>query len=317
MSTLVETVAEALRSPFVAIELERDGESTVEAASGAVPVDPSGTRDLVRLPIVYRGRSVGRLVLSPRAADEPFSAADERLLADLARQAAPAVEAVRLTADLRRSREELVATREEERRRLRRDLHDELGPAMAGSLMKLRAARSLMSSDPSRASTLLEGLETDVGGMIDDIRQIARDLRPPALDELGLVGVLRMQVAVFDGGTPERDFHVSLDAPDELPPLPAAVEVAGLRIALEGLTNAARHSGGSHARISLAMEGDELVVTVTDDGNGVTGDVSPGVGMASMRERADELGGTLSMVSPKGEGTTVIARLPVVPLGPS
>jgi signal transduction histidine kinase len=317
MSTLVETVAEALRSPFVAIELERDGESTVEAASGAVPVDPSGTRDLVRLPIVYRGRSVGRLVLSPRAADEPFSAADERLLADLARQAAPAVEAVRLTADLRRSREELVATREEERRRLRRDLHDELGPAMAGSLMKLRAARSLMASDPSRASTLLEGLETDVGGMIDDIRQIARDLRPPALDELGLVGVLRMQVAVFDGGTPERDFHVSLDAPDELPPLPAAVEVAGLRIALEGLTNAARHSGGSHARISLAMEGDELVVTVTDDGNGVTGDVSPGVGMASMRERADELGGTLSMVSPKGEGTTVIARLPVVPLGPS
>jgi two-component system, NarL family, sensor kinase len=317
LSTLVETMAEALRSPYVAIELEHDGEPRVEAASGTEPANQGGTGELVRLPIVYRGRPVGRLVLSPRAADEPFSAADERLLTDLARQAAPAVEGVRLTADLRRSREELIATREEERRRLRRDLHDELGPAMAGSLMKLRAARSMMVSEPSRASTLLDDLETDVRGMIGEIRQIAHNLRPPALDELGLLGVLRMQIAAFDEGPHDRQLQVSLDAPDELPPLPAAVEVAGLRIALEGLTNAARHSGASHAQVRLAMDGDSLVVAVTDDGTGIPGNVSPGVGLASMRERADELGGTLQLESQRGQGTTVIARLPVAPIGPA
>jgi signal transduction histidine kinase len=143
LSTLVQTAA-SLRSPFVGIELEGDGDPQVEAAYGVVPVDAVGARELIRFPIVYRGRPVGRFVLCPRGVDEAFSAADERLVADLARQAGPAVEAVRLTADLRRSREDLVATREEERRRLRRDLHDELGPAMAGSLMKVRAARSQM-----------------------------------------------------------------------------------------------------------------------------------------------------------------------------
>lgn len=315
LATLVDTMAEAMRSPFVAIELDHDGEPRVEAASGAVPVAVSGRPDLVRLPIVYHGRPVGWLVLSPRAPDERFSPADERLLADLARQAAPAVEAVRLTTDLRRSREELIATREEERRRLRRDLHDELGPAMAGSLMKLRAARSLMASEPSRASTLLDDLEGDVRGMIGEIRQIAHNLRPPALDELGLLGVLRMQIAAFDEGPQDRQLHVSLEAPDELPPLPAAVEVAGLRIALEGLTNAARHSGASHAQVSLAMDGDSLVVAVIDDGTGIPGIMSPGVGMASMRERADELGGSFLVESRTGAGTSVVARLPVGPAG--
>lgn len=317
LSTLVGTVAEALRSPFVAIELERDGISTIEASHGVVPIDVAGSRDLERFPIVYQGLTVGGLVVCPRAVDEPFTAADRALVADLARQAGPAVEAVRLTTDLRRSREELVTAREEERRRLRRDLHDELGPAMAGSLMKLRAARSLMAVEPSRAAGLLDDIEGDVGGMVDEIRRIARNLRPPSLDELGLLGVLRMRVAAFDEGPQDSGLKVSLDAPDELPPLPAAVEVAGLRIALEGLTNAARHSGASHAQISVSMDGDALVVAVTDDGTGVPADVAPGVGLTSMHERADELGGSMRVLSPEGRGTTVIARLPVGVAGPS
>jgi signal transduction histidine kinase len=315
LPTLVEAVADALRSPYVAIELARDrdadGEGRAEAASGIRPVDAGQPRDLVRLPIVYRGRQVGRLVLSPRGPRESFSAVDERLLADLARQAAPAVEAVRLTADLRRSREELVSTREEERRRLRRDLHDELGPAMAGSLMKVAAARSLIGSDPARASTLLDDLEADARGMIDEIRRIAHNLRPPLLDMAGLVGALRQQVATFDGGTPGRRLHVDLEAPDELPPLPAAVEVAGLRIAMEGLTNAARHSGASTVRISLGVDGDSLVVSVRDDGSGISDSAPMGIGLASMRERADELGGSLRVLAADGGGTTVVARLPL------
>ena len=134
---------------------------------------------------------------------------------------------------------------------MRRDLHDELGPSLAGSLMKLGAARSLMATEPARATALLDDLETDARAMIDEIRRIAHGLRPPALDELGLLGVLRQRIATFDEGPSDRRLRVSLDAPDQLPALPAAVEVAALRIALESLTNAARHSRASNACVAL------------------------------------------------------------------
>jgi signal transduction histidine kinase len=184
-------------------------------------------------------------------------------------------------------------------------------------MIKLGAARSLMAADPARAGELLDGLEGDVRAMIDEIRRIAHNLRPPALDELGLAGVLRQQIETFDGGPAERRLRVSLEAPDELPPLPAAVEVAGLRIALEGLTNAARHSGARRAKISLAMENDWLVVAVADDGIGIPEHAVPGFGLASMRERADELGGSLRLRTADAGGTIVEARLPVAPPRPS
>jgi signal transduction histidine kinase len=316
LPTLVETVADAMRSPYVAIELEgedawADGQQ-VEAAVGRRPVDASGPRELVRLPIVYRGRPVGHLALSPRGSNEAFSVADQRLLADLARQAAPAVEAVRLTVDLRRSREALITTREEERRRLRRDLHDELGAALAGSMMKAAAARTLLTTDPTRAAELLDDLAGDSRGMIDEVRRIAYNLRPPALDEVGLVGALRQHIAAFDEGDPSgRVIRATLDAPDTLPPLSAAVEVAALRIALEGLTNAARHSRGSTVRVCLGVASGALAVSVVDDGHGMASGVPAGVGLTSMRERAEELGGTLRVTSNEAGGTTVIAHLPI------
>ncbi len=315
---LVDAVAEALRAPYVAIEFERDGIGRIEAAHGSLPVDPSGPRETIRVAIPYGGLVVGTLLVAARAPTEPFSSADRALLADLARQAAPTVEALRLTADLRRSRDALVAAREEERRRLRRDLHDELGPALAATVMKAGAARHLMASDPARASTLLDGLETDARAMVEDIRRIARDLRPPALDELGLLGVLRERIAGFDDPIgSDRPIRVSLDAPDAFPVLPAAVEVAALRIALEGLTNAARHGQASAIRVGLRIDGDVLVVSVDDDGIGIPADAPSGVGLASMRERADELGGTLSVEAADGGGTRLTARLPLAPASPT
>jgi signal transduction histidine kinase len=317
LPTLVEAVADAMRSPYVAIELDGEGalgpgEPKVEAAAGRRPIDASGPRDVVRLPIVYRGRPVGHLALCPRGPGEAFGAADERLLADLARQAAPAVEAVRLTVDLRRSREALVTAREEERRRLRRDLHDELGPALAGSMMKVAAARSLLASDPARASGLLDDLATDSRGIFDEIRRIAYNLRPPALDEVGLTGALRQHVASFDESGPAgRVVHATLEAPDRLPPLPAAVEVAALRIAVEGLTNAARHSGGSSVCVRLGITGDSLEINVSDDGRGVAPGVPAGIGVTSMRERAEELGGTFRLDTNEAGGTSVVALLPL------
>jgi two-component system NarL family sensor kinase len=336
LPTLVEAVADALRSPYVAIELERGNVTQIEAAHGEIPTDLSGPRPLIRVPIQYRGRPVGAFALAPRGASESFSRADETLLADLARQAAPTIEAIRLTADLRRSRMALVRAREEERRRLRRDLHDGLGPGLAASLMKLGAVRAVMTSDPDRAAAMLDGIDESTRGMIDEIRRIARNLRPPALDELGLVGTLLQHVATFGppdlggshgGGSSDepavigtaqaneagRPFRVSLEAPEPFPTLPAAVEVAGLRIALEGLTNAARHSGGSEAHLRLSVDGEFLVVAVTDDGTGMPTHHPPGVGLTSMRERCDELGGSLVVLPAEGGGTRLEARLPITP----
>jgi signal transduction histidine kinase len=312
LPTLVETVAESLRLPYVAIELERDGEIVGAASTGTRPIGGIGSPELEQLPIAYRGTTVGRLILAHRDPGERFSRADEQLLADLARQAAPAVEAVRLAADLQRSREQLVTAREEERRRLRRDLHDGFGPTLAASLMKLQAARALADREPARSQELLDELEAETRRTIEGVRRVAYDLRPPALDELGLIGALRQHAASLSVGPDAPRIDVVVQAPDAFVGLPAAVEVAGLRIALEALTNVVRHSGAARASVVLTIDDRELLVAVTDDGRGMPVDGSPGIGLGSMRERAEELGGSLRVEPGTGGGTQVVARLPIV-----
>jgi signal transduction histidine kinase len=301
LPTTVETVAAALRLPYVAIELEQEGEPIVAAATGT----PRGK--LVRVPIVYRAQRIGDLVLAPRSPADPFSSADRRLLTDLARQAGAAAESVRLTAELQRSRERLVAAREEERRRLRRELHDGLGPALAGALLKLSTARKRLAADPAATGQLLNDVEQETRSAIDEVRRLARDLRPPALDELGLLSAVREQARYFSSD----GLEVAVAAPDSLPALAAAVEVATYRIALEALTNVARHSGARHCRVEIALADASLELNVTDDGAGIGPDVQGGVGMASMHERAAELGGTLDVSPVPTGGTRVRAVLPL------
>jgi signal transduction histidine kinase len=263
---------------------------------------------------VHGGEAIGNLILAPRSPGETFSDADLRLLADLGRQAGPAIQAARLTADVQRSREHLVTTREEERRRLRRELHDGVGPTLAGTLMKTEAARVRLADHPEEAERLLVDLAADTRRTIEEVRRMTYDLRPPALDELGLVGALREQAASFTG-EPGRPLDVVVDAPADLPPLAAAVEVAAYRIAVEAMTNVARHSGARTASVRLAAEGDDLVVEVLDDGRGLGADAHAGIGHRSMRERADELGGSFGVASVPGGGTRVHARLPLRAVG--
>ena len=149
------------------------------------------------MPLTYGAELVGRLNLAPRAPGEEFSSSDRRLLEDLARQAGVAAHAARLTADLQRSRERLVTAREEERRRLRRDLHDGLGPQLAAQTLKVGSARSLYGRDPAAADALLSELETNMEAAISDIRRLVYNLRPPALDELGLDGAIRESAAQY------------------------------------------------------------------------------------------------------------------------
>jgi signal transduction histidine kinase len=298
LPTVAETVAQSLRLPYAAIELTRNGTTTIAASWG--------TRQGVveRMPLVHQGEEIGWLVLAQRGPEEPFSPADRALLADFARQAAAAAVAVRLTSDLQRSRQQLVTAREEERRRLRRDLHDGVGPALAGALLKLEAARS---GDPESLDALLSDLERDTRRTIEDVRRLAYDLRPPVLDQLGLVGGLREEARRMTG----PGLVVEVRAPDRLPEVPAAVEVAAYRIGAEALANVVHHADARRATLTLALEDDALSIEIADDGRGLPAEPRAGVGLSSMRERAEELGGSLDYGPAAEGGTRVCARLPL------
>jgi len=300
LPSVAQTVAEAMRVPYVAVEMaSEDGLSTIVAHGR--PVDHA-----LRLPLVHHGAQVGDLVVGPRGPNESFSAADRQLLDDLARQAAVAVHAVALTTDLRRSRERIVTAREEERRRLRRDLHDGLGPTLAAIAVRAEAARRALQHDPDRASEALSSIASDAQSAVIEVRRIVQDLRPPALDELGLVGAIRARADHFG-----EHLIVDVAAPERLDDLPAAVESVAYRIVSEALTNVVRHSSATHAWVDIEEQPHSLVIEVADDGTGVSAGDPVGVGLASMHERAAELGGTCNIAVRTEGGTLVRVVLPV------
>ncbi len=301
LPTVVWTVREALKLPYTAIALKEGEEFFIAAESG------SSTGDPLRLPVVYQNEAVGELLLDPRAPGEGFAPADRRLLDDLARQAGIAVHAVRLTADLQRSRERLVTAREEERRRLRRDLHDGLGPTLGSLPLKLDVADDLVERDPAAARALIRGLKTQAQSAVTDIRRLVYALRPPALDDLGLAGAIGETAAQYGA----NGLRISIELPEALPPLPAAVEVAAYRITQEALTNVARHAAASECavRLTLDEENRRLHLEIQDDGRGIPDERGRGVGITSMRERAAELGGSCIVEPSPTCGTRVRASL--------
>ncbi|MBA2691388.1 MAG: histidine kinase [Rubrobacter sp.] len=306
LPTVVSTVREALRLPYAAIEIKRKDGFTVAASDGESVEEP------LRLPLSYQNEVVGRLLLGLRAPGEDSSPADRRLLDDLARQAGVAAHAVRLTADLQRSRERLVTTREEERRRLRRDLHDGLGPQLAALNVQAGVVRGLIRRDPDDADALVVEMRQEIQSAVADIRRLVHELRPPALDQLGLVSALRQLVARFGAGgrSAGRDaLEVVVDAPEELPPLPAAVEVAVYRIVDEALTNVVRYARARNCSVSLGLA-EDLLLEITDDGVGIPPGYTSGVGLVSMRERASELGGSCAVEPVPEGGTRVFVRIP-------
>lgn len=303
LTVVVQTVSQALKLPYAAI-LDDDGQLLAETGT------PSGTA--IRHPLSYHGVPMGELLVSPRRTQAGFDRQERRLLADLARQIGAAVHAVRLSQDLQASRTRLVNAKEEERRRLRRDLHDGLGPKLAALGLKIDAAHALSADRPEASRALMGAVKDDIRTTIDDIRRLVYGLRPAALDELGLAGALREVAGRFDEAA-AGGLEITLRAPESLPPLPAAVEVAAYRIVTEALTNTVRHAYARHARVEILLraEPDELQLAVCDDGIGLPRPCRPGVGTASMRERAEELGGRIAVGSgPDGRGVEVRAQLP-------
>jgi signal transduction histidine kinase len=222
------------------------------------------------------------------------------------RLAAAAIRNAELGRELQAIRERLVVAREEERSRLRRDLHDGLGPLLGGVKLRLETARNLAERDPARSLALVDAAIADQSEVIDEIRRIVHDLRPPALDDLGLVRALQQQADRLTGAG--FVVRVEGDLPRDLPP---AAEVAAYRIASEALTNARRHSGAANVRVRLEHDERMLRLTVRDDGTGIPADAVGGVGLRSLRERAAELGGTVEIAAAEGGGTLVDAALPL------
>ena len=300
LPVMVDTIGDELRLPYVAVEL---------ADSPGEPAAAHGSPDAgiaLRLPLTHAGENVGTLLIGARAHGEALADADRRLLEDFARRASAAASAVALSIEVQRSRERLVTAREEERRRLSGDLHDGLGPTLAGAVLTIDAARRLLASDPKAADALLDRAAASIEGTVADVRRLVYGLRPPALDQLGLTGALRQHAAALT----DAELACDVAAPDPLPPLPAAVESAAFRIAQEALTNVARHAHARHADVALTV-GETLRLEVADDGCGVAPDRHVGVGLTSMRERATELGGSFELAARPGGGTLLRVELPL------
>lgn len=259
----------------------------------------------VRVPLVHRGEQLGHLAVEVPPGRQ-LSPADLALLRDLARYAAVLVRSERQHDELRESRSRIVAGREEERRRLRRDLHDGVGPSLAAIVLKLNAAES--KAPGVERSWLLAEARQEVREAITEVRRLVDDLRPPAIDEVGLLAAIRQRAAALSG-----DVTIEVAGPEPMPPLAAAVEVAAFRIASEAMANVARHAGATRCRVELVVNG-RFELTIADNGRGADVErqgMRRGAGWMSMRERAAELGGSCSISSGPEGGVVVRASVPI------
>ncbi|MDO5753531.1 sensor histidine kinase [Arthrobacter sp.] len=275
---------------------------------------PASARSSNRiLPLRWNGAQVGAVLVVPRRGEPRVHSADLRLLEALEPTLAVIVHDLAVTADLELSRRAELTAREEERRRIRRDLHDGLGPLLAGTAMTLQAV-SGSGRDPESAKELLAQAQADLSQAVGDIRVLVDGLRPSSLDDLGLVATIQSLL-------PESAVSVSVTTHGNCATLPAAVEVAALRIVAEALTNVARHSGATTAVVELHGSEKRLRVTVTDRGSWVPpSSARAGVGLDSMRQRARELGGRTTITGADGAGTGTGAGTRVrawLPLSPT
>lgn len=295
----LEVLREGLSVTGITVEI--DGKTTTSGRPAPVAREMS---------LVWHGEPVGRMLIGPPDRRRFPAAHDERVIAVLAPYVADAAHTVLLTTALQRSRERILTAREEERRRLRRDLHDGLGQSLASLAMTLNVAHLSLERSPETADALLSELREGMDSVTADVRELVYGLRPPALDDLGLAGAVRALAGEAGAGLVAGEGPVAeVEVTGDLAGLPAAVEVAAYRIVQEALTNVRKHARARHVRVAL-HRGDELLVVVADDGVGVPAERRAGVGLSSMTERAAELGGTCAVTSEPGRGTTVTARLP-------
>ncbi|MCW2803044.1 MAG: two-component system, NarL family, sensor kinase [Propionibacteriaceae bacterium] len=300
LASLLDGTCDALRLPWTIIRRASDG--AVVAASGH-PNDLASTAIALR----YHDESMGDLVVGHRRGDARLHDEDRRTIELIAMPLAVALHANALSEQVQRARAATVEAAAAERVSLQRELHDGLGPTLTSLTFTADAAANLVHTDSEEAERLLGEVRADLRYALDNLRNVVYGLRPIELDDLGLLGPLRQRIAALSSEA--RDgITVELLAPEQLPDLSPAGELAAYRIANEALTNVFRHSTGRRCVLTITGQ-DALVVEVWDDGT-PTPHWHPGVGLRSITARAEELGGTAS-AGPTPTGWTVRSELPV------
>lgn len=301
LQRLTELVASSLRLPWVSVELSAVGFEPV-AHTG----DPS-TESGLRLPLQYQGSELGALVVGYRPGETDFAAPDRRLLEDLSRQAGAAAHGISLTAALRQHRADLVAVREEERRRLRRDLHDGVASTLTAVGLKTEVAADLLPGQPERSGQLLADARAGVAIAMTDLRRVIDDLGPATLADLGLDSAINLLGREFTTDTLTVTTYTE-GATDDLP---LAIESAAFWIATEALHNVSRHAHATRCAVTIDTATDAMRLTVSDNGTGIADPTASGLGLASMRRRVEEVGGSFWVGPRRPAGTTITATFPI------
>jgi signal transduction histidine kinase len=306
LATVAETVAQTLRLPYVGI-VDAADTSRVACERGQRP------ETVIRVPLVHQGEAVGQLLVGPRPGERSLGPTDRTLLADIGRQVATTLRATSLLTDLAASKDRLAVAREEERARLRHDLHDRVGARLAG--LALRLDTTATAANGSAMSESLQHACAEADAALNEVRRLARGLRPADLDQLGLVAAVEAAATRLTVTDDRATWRTDVVAAIHLPVLAPVVEAAAYHIALEAITNAHRHSGGRQAQVRIGIDpsGTTLVIEIADDGHGISLTTEVGVGLHSMRERAANAGGSLDIGTTEHGGTLVRAELPVTP----
>lgn len=272
---------------------------------GAVSASDGARPDQVeQLVATAMGRDTGLLEVAPRRRGEGFSRQERRLLEQVAAQAAMIAYAASLVADVEDSRTGIVRAREEERRRLRNDLHDGVGPGLAGIALQMDALATRLDRDgEGGAAGEARAIRDRVRDAVADVRAVSHGLRPPILDQIGLSASLRQLVEGIPAIRGTADV-------DDLRGIPAAAEVAIYSVAAEAVANVVRHSAASRVELAAERSSDTVTLRVADNGRGMPPRPQPGVGLTSMRQRAAEVGGRFEHVDAPGGGTVVRLVLP-------
>jgi len=288
---VVKALQEALEVDGVAVE------GPVRAISGTLPEDPT------RVPLQFAGNDLGILLIGDRPGRTGIGRTGQRLVDAVSPLIAAVLHAVQVAEQLRGQQERVVAATQAERVRLRQELHDGLGPALTGIGLGLEA---LAPKVPHGGEELVTRLRSEVAGSLEETRRIIDDLRPSALDDGDLGAALRRRAEQLQSS----GLEIVIELPTGPPALPASVATAIFRIAEEALTNVVRHAGARRCRLSLRVD-DQIVLEIEDDGVGPGHGREGGVGISSMRDRAERLGGRLEL-EPAMPGTRVRAVLPRV-----
>lgn len=294
-AAVANSVAVALRLPYVAVYVGTGERRQLVAEHGR----DRGWQQ-VSVPMTTAGHQVGALVVEVRSPEERLGGREQGLLSDLARQIAPSARSELL----QRASQQAVQDREEIARRAMQELHDQIGPSLAGALLQVDAARKMLKGKDDRIHELLSNVIEHIRATQADVRKLIERIWPARLRH-GLSEALRLLAERFT--TP----GLAVEAfGDEVRKLPAAVETAAYRIAREAVANTIRHSGASFCHILLQGNG-SLSLRVIDDGTGMKPSTGGGLGLVSMRQRCEELGGTFSIEKHSPSGTVVVAILPI------